>query len=221
MLNNIEAAIFDLDGTLIDSMYVWEIIDIDYLHKRGLDVPMDIGKQTEGKSFTETAKYFKATFKLNESIEEIKAEWINMAHHYYRNSVALKSGAKELLEVLKYKGVKMGIATSCSRVLLEAVLQQHDLHKYFISIVTSCEVSRGKPYPDVFLKASEKLQVNPVKTLAFEDTVAGALAAKTAGMKVVAVHDKYSEKHIEELKDIADYYIESMEELLLEESKVG
>ncbi|SCY95140.1 HAD family hydrolase [Alkaliphilus peptidifermentans] len=221
MLNNIKAAIFDLDGTLIDSMFVWEKIDVDFLSERGIDVPDNIGKITEGKSFTETAMYFKETFALSESVEEIKNQWIKMGLIYYQNNVEMKPGAKELLETLKDNGIKMGIATSCSRDLLEAVLDQHNLHKYFQSIVTSCEVKRGKPYPDVFLKVSEELNIHHKHILAFEDTVAGVLAAKAAGMKVVAVYDTHSEKHTHELKETADYYIISMEELLTVESSVG
>ncbi len=213
MFNNIDGVIFDLDGTLIDSMGIWLQIDIEFLSKRGLDVPLDIGKMTEGKSFTENAHLFKKTFNLNETVEEIKAEWIEMAIEQYSEKIPFKSGAIKLLKELKNSGIKVGIGTSCSRDLTEAVIQQHKVADSFYTIVTSCEVCKGKPFPDVFLKVAEVLEVPYDRVLVFEDTIAGVQAAKAAGMKVVAVYDRHSEKDQKALKQLADYYIESMEDI--------
>jgi len=213
-LNRFEGAIFDLDGTLVDSMWVWEKIDLDFLGQRGLTVPDNIGKVTEGMSFTETAAYFKETFQLKESIQEIKELWIRMAVDYYSHEVLLKEGAMELLKHFKNSGMKIGLATSCSRELLTAVLQQHKLEAYFDTIVTSCEVSKGKPNPDVYLKAAERLSIDPLKAIAFEDTVAGVMAAKAAGMTAVGLYDEASHNHQEELRSIADIYVQSLTEII-------
>ncbi|WP_051569281.1 HAD family hydrolase [Alkaliphilus transvaalensis] len=213
IFDNIDGVIFDLDGTLIDSMGIWLQIDADYLGARGIAVPNNMNKMTEGKSFTEVANLFKETFKLEESIEEIKAEWIGMAKDYYANKIPLKAGAEELLVQLKTQGKKVGLGTSCSRDLAMAVLKQHNLLTYFQTIVTSCEVPKGKPSPDVFLKGAELLKISAEKTLVFEDTIAGVQAAKAAGMKVVALYDLHAEEDQEELRNLADYYLESIEEL--------
>ena len=216
-MNRFEGAIFDLDGTLVDSMWVWEKIDLDFLGQRGLTVPDNIGKVTEGMSFTETATYFKETFQLKESIEEIKELWIRMAVDYYSHEVLLKEGAMELLKLLRDNKMKIGLATSCSSELLKAVLQQHNLESYFDAIVTSCEVAKGKPNPDVYLRTAERLSIDPLKAIAFEDTVAGVMAAKAAGMTVVGLYDEASHKHQEELKSIADIYIQSLNEIIQNE----
>ncbi|MBM7614440.1 HAD family hydrolase [Alkaliphilus hydrothermalis] len=210
MFNNIEGVIFDLDGTIIDSMGVWLQIDIDFLGERGIAVPENINKITEGKSFTENATHFKEMFMLKETVDEIKDEWIQMALEQYEKKIQLKDGAKDFIDKLNSQGIKVGLGTSCNVDLVEAVLRQHEITKYFDAIVTSCEVKKGKPAPDVFLRTAELMGVSPEATLVFEDTVAGVQAGKAAGMKVVAVYDQHSEADQMELKALADYYLESM-----------
>lgn len=223
MFNNIKGVVFDLDGTLVDSMGVWWQIDLDFLSRRGHEVPDNIGKLTEGKSFTETAQLFKEIFLLTETVEEIKAEWIQLGKDYYSNRIQLKPGVKGLLEYLKKKDIKLGIASSCSRELLDSVLKQHHIKDYFDTIVTSCEVNRGKPFPDVFIRAASNLKIPQESTLVFEDTVAGVMAAKAAGMKVIAVYDHYAKEDEQILKQEADEYIHTMEDLIQREEtqKVG
>lgn len=213
MFSKVKAVIFDLDGTIVDSMWIWEQIDIDFLGKRGIELPEDLQKAIEGMSFTETAIYFKNRFNLKESIEEIKEEWNAMAYDFYKNRVPLKKGVKEFIEYLKEKGIKLGIGTSNSRELATEVLKTHDILHYFDTIRTSCEVEKGKPHPDVFLKVAEDLKVNPEDCLVFEDTYAGVLAAKRAGMKVFAVADEFSFPYKDEICSLADKYIENFKEI--------
>lgn len=213
MLKNIEAVIFDLDGTLVDSMWIWEQIDIDYLGKRGISLPYDLQKKIEGMSFTETAYYFKERFHITDTIEEIKLEWTKMAQDYYQNKIPLKKGALPLLKLLKNRGIKMGIGTSNSRELAEHVIKKHNIIGFFDAIRTSCEVDKGKPYPDIFLKVAEDLGIAPPSCLVFEDTYAGVLAAKRAGMKVIAVADENSIPYKREIYSLADQYIEGFEEI--------
>ncbi|MDK2811628.1 MAG: hypothetical protein PWR27_2337 [Petroclostridium sp.] len=213
MFTNLNAVIFDLDGTLIDSLWIWDEIDIQFLGNRGITLPDDLQKIVEGMSFTETAVYFKERFNLQESIEEIKEEWNTMANHYYKDKVPLKEGAREFIEFLRSKNIKMGIGTSNSRELTLEVLKKHGLLHYFDAVVTSCEVKKGKPHPDVFLKVAELLEVKPEECLVFEDTYAGVLAAKRAGMKVFAVADRFSFPYREEIAGLADKYVESFKEI--------
>ncbi|WP_129600862.1 HAD family hydrolase [Anaerophilus nitritogenes] len=211
MIKDIEAVIFDLDGTLVDSMWIWKQIDIEYLGKRGLTLPDGLQKEVEGMSFTETANYFKERFHLQESIEEIKAEWMDMTKDYYANQIPTKNGVYTFLMKLKNKGIKMGIGTSNDKELVNLVLQKNNIMDFFETIRTSCEVQRGKPHPDVFLKVAYDLGVEPKNCLVFEDTYAGVLAAKRAGMKVYAIADESSFAYKQDISNLADYYIEGFE----------
>lgn len=209
MLDGIKAVIFDLDGTIVDSMWIWKEIDIQYLCKRGIELPDGLQKEIEGMSFTETAIYFKETFNLTETIDEIKDEWNAMACDFYRNRIELKDGVKKFIEILKSKNIKIGIGTSNSRELASEVLKKHDIYNCFDTIRTSCEVDKGKPYPDVFLKVAEDLGVKPEECIVFEDTYAGALAAKRAGMRIVAISDELSLPYKEDICDLAEDYIDN------------
>lgn len=214
MLKDIDAVIFDMDGTLIDSMWMWESLDVEYLKKHGISMPEDLQKEIEGMSFSETADYFKQRFELSASIEQIKEEWNQMAWEKYNSEVPLKEGALALLKHLKQHNIKAGIATSNSRELADLVLKKLKIPEYFDSIRTSCEVEKGKPAPDVYLLVAKDLHVSSERCLVFEDVVQGIMAGKNAGMKVCAVYDKFSEKDDAIKKELADYYIDSMTEVL-------
>ena len=213
-LENIEAIIFDLDGTLIDSMWIWRQIDIDFLAKRGIDLPEDLQKDIEGMSFTETASYFMSRFELNESMDDIKAEWNEMAKDFYQNRIPFKDDVKKIIDTALKKGIKLGIGTSNSRELLMTVLEAHEMVRHFNAMRTSCEVKAGKPSPDIFLKVAEDLNVAPERCLVFEDTFAGVQAAKNAGMKVIAIYDELSEPYHGEIKEAADHFIFGFSELV-------
>jgi HAD superfamily hydrolase (TIGR01509 family) len=214
MLKDIEAVIFDLDGTLVDSMWMWKSIDIEYLAKFGLEMPEDLQHCIEGMSFSETAAYFKKRFELTDSLEQIKSDWNEMAWNKYQYEVPLKEGVKEFLTYLKENNIPTGIATSNSRELVDLIIDKHHMKGYFSSIRTSCEVAKGKPSPDIYLLVAEDLGVSPQKCLVFEDVLQGVMAGKNANMKVCAVYDDYSEKDLEEKKKLADYYVNSINEVL-------
>jgi len=207
MLTNIKAAIFDLDGTLIDSMWVWGKIDEDYFKKRNMDLPFNLKSQIEHLSFDDTAAYFKSNFGILDTIEEIKKEWMDFAYVQYLNHVKLKPGVIEFLSLLKTLNIRIGLATSSSKHLLEAVLQANGIYHYFDSITITDEVSRGKDYPDVYLLAAKKLGVNPEECIVFEDILPAVKGAKAAGMKVVGVYDDFSKEQREDIIIHADIYI--------------
>jgi len=214
LLKNIKAAIFDLDGTLVDSMGVWTKVDIDFLEERGIEIPEDLRGEIEHLSFTDTAKYFKNRFNLPESIEEIVDEWNNMAYYEYSNTVRLKPDVKEYLELLKFKGIKIALATSNSQLLLEVVLKNNDIYEYFDSITTTIEVSKGKDNPDIYLLSAEKLGVSPEECIVYEDILPAVKGAKAAGMQVVGIYDAYSEHQKEDIIKTADHYIYKYEDLI-------
>ncbi|MGH4137285.1 HAD family hydrolase [Clostridium sp.] len=213
MLTNIKAAIFDLDGTLVDSMWVWGKIDEDYFKNRNMALPKDLKTQIEHLSFDDTAEYFRTNFGILDTIEEIKKEWIDFAYVEYLNNVKLKPGVVEFLSSLKTSNIKIGLATSNSKPLLEAVLKANDIYHYFDSITLTSEVSRGKNFPDVYLLAAEKLGVKPEECVVFEDILPAVKGAKSAGMKVVGVYDDFSKEQREDITSHADMYIIEYREL--------
>lgn len=214
MLENIKAVIFDLDGTLIDSMGIWKDIDIAYFDSKGMDMPDDLQQQIEGLSMRETATYFKETFGIEDDEQTMMDTWNQMAMDFYATHVPYKDGAEDFLKYLKSKGIKTGIATSNSNELLYVVSEHLGLHHYIDCFLTGNEVAHGKPYPDVYLEVAHRLSVSPAECLVFEDVIPGIMAGKNAGMKVCAIYDDYTKDVIEEKKQIADYYIESYFDLL-------
>lgn len=213
MLKNIKGAIFDMDGTLVDSMWVWSKIDEEYLSKRNIDLPKNLKEEIEHMSFLEVAQYFKNRFNLPDTVEEIQKEWNSMAVSYYENDVKLKSGAKEFLSLLKSKGIKIGLATSNYSLLVEIALKRNGIYDFFHSITTTDEVTRGKDFPDVYLLAADRLNLKPEECVVFEDILPAVKGAKSANMLVVGVHDLYSEYQKQDIINYADMYISKYAEL--------
>jgi len=197
IFKGIKGVIFDLDGTLVDSMGVWTNVDIQYLQKRGFEVPADLTKQIQGLTFEDCARYFKKRFGLAESIYEIMDEWNRMAYDEYVYNVKLKPGVEEYLSYLKKNNIKIGLATSNIPELLYATLKNNDILHYFDSISTVSEVSRNKNFPDIFLLAAKKMELQPVECVVFEDILPAILSAKSVGMKTVGVYDKHSEHDLD------------------------
>ncbi len=218
-IHNKKAFLFDLDGTLVDSMWIWESIDVEYLDRFGLELPEDLHSCIEGMSFSETAQYFKERFSIPDTLEKMKSDWNRMAWEKYTQEVPLKSGIREFLRYHRARGVKMAVATSNSRELAEAVIAVHGLTDTFDVIVTGCDVAHGKPFPDVYLEAAVRLGVDPSECLVFEDVVAGIQAGRSAGMEVAAVEDAYSLYQERQKKELADLYIADYQELLPAKSR--
>ena len=203
-----KAFLFDLDGTLVDSMWMWGAIDVEYLGKFGLTCPPDLQKAIEGMSFSETAAYFKKRFALEASLEEIKADWISMSIEKYRSQVPPKPGTEAFLSWAAKQNIKMAVCTSNGREMVDAVLSSLNL-----AIITGCEVAAGKPSPDIYLEAARRMKVSPEECAVFEDVPAGILAGKRAGMEVFAVEDEYSLGMEEKKRALSDFYIRDYREL--------
>lgn len=214
MLEKKKAVIFDLDGTLVDSMWMWKSIDIEFLEARNLSYPEKLQDEIEGMSFSETIRYFKNRFHLPDPEEKLQEILNHMALDKYRYEVPLKDGAKNFLQYLKENNIKTGIATSNSRFLLEAVSKAHNLTNYIDCFLTADDVKKGKPAPDVFLTAAQKLSIHPKDCLVFEDIPNGIVAGKSAGMEVCAIEDAFSYDMIDKKKKLADFYIKSYDQVL-------
>ena len=207
LLKNKSAVLFDMDGTLIDSMGLWKSIDIEYLGNAGIELPENLQSEIEGMSFSETAVYFKNRFKFEASVETIMDDWNRMAFKKYSEEVQFKPGALDFLKALKKLGIKTAIASSNSRHLIESAMQHLNALEYFDVIVTACEAGAGKPAPDIYLLAASKLGVSSKQCLVFEDISMGIMAGKSAGMEVVAVEDSYSADQRDKKFELSDYYI--------------
>ena len=214
MIKNIKACIFDLDGTLVDSMWMWPEIDAEYLERLGFEYYDNLKNEIEGISFHETAIYFKNKFGISDSVEKICKDWEEMAYDKYKYEVKEKPGCKKFLEHLRSKGIKMGIATSNNRSMVDVVLKSLNMKDFFEVITTSDEVKRGKPAPDVYITTAKLLNVEPKNCLVFEDVVAGIMAGKSAGMKVCAIEDDFTKEVRQKKKELSDYYIVDYSELL-------
>lgn len=213
-LNGKKAVLFDLDGTLVDSMWMWKDIDIEFLGRFGYGLPEDLQREIEGMSFSETASYFKERFSLPMTVEEIKDCWIAMSIEKYRTEVGLKPGALEFLKYCRERGIRTGVATSNGRDMVDAVIESLKIGDYLGEVATACEVAAGKPEPDIYLEVARRLSVEPEECLVFEDIPAGIVAGKRAGMTVLAVQDEFSKDLEKEKRELADGFIRDYFELL-------
>jgi 16S rRNA pseudouridine516 synthase len=209
-----KGAIFDMDGTLMDSMWMWKDIDIEYLNRFGIELPPDLQHKIEGMSLPETAVYFQKRFGIRDSVEKMESDWNQMAMEFYQTRVELKKGARELLDAMKARGMKLGIATSNSLPLTRAALCANGVEDMFDTVRSAAEVAHGKPSPDIYLSVAQEWEMRAEDLIVFEDIPMGALAGKRAGMEVVAVEDPWAASRREELKTIADYYMHDFTELI-------
>lgn len=210
MIEEIDAVIFDMDGTLIDSMWIWPSIDEVYLKKYNLVEPENFHEDIEGMSYTEVSRYFLKAFPtLTCTQQEIMDEWTGMARERYMTKAPFKEGVREFILEMRRQGKKIGIATSNGRTLTEDTLGALHAAELFDVIRTACEVGKGKPAPDVYLSVAKEMGVEPGRCLVFEDVPMGILAGKNAGMKVCAVDDEFSRYQEEKKRSLADYYIYS------------
>ena len=186
-------ALFDLDGTLIDSADVWARIDAEFLRRRGLAVPDDYMCAVSSKKFSEAAVYTIARFGLDETAEALSAEWLEMARREYGSGVFLRPHAGEYLRWLKARGVKLGTVTGLPHSLAEAALKNNGVYALFDAFTSADETPRGKEHPAVYLLAARRLGVTPADCAVFEDVPACLESARAAGMKVFAVRNAQNE----------------------------
>ena len=213
ILENTDAVLFDLDGTVVDSMGIWKDIDKEYFGRYGLELPQDYQRQIEGLSFYETALFTQENYFPSLKPEKLMEDWNTMAYDHYANLVRPKECIRLFLEKLRSMGIKMGIGTSNSALLCKAALKSNDLIDFFDVILTGEECGAGKPSPDVYLNCARALNADVSRCLVFEDISNGLIAGKRAGMTVVAVHDDYSADQWEEKCSIADHSIFSYREI--------
>lgn len=204
----IKGAIFDLDGTLLDSMSIWDTIGEDYLHSLGIEPRENLAETFKTFTLEESAEYYRTHYGVTLSVEEIVNGVNGMIEDFYRNTAPLKNGVFEFLAGLSEKGVKMCIATVTDKYLAEAALTRLKVRKYFGKIFTTAEVGCGKNDPTIYRTALAYLGTEKSETLVFEDALHALMTAKNDGFSTVAVYDVH-EGNQAELKAVADRYIDN------------
>ena len=208
-----KGAIFDLDGTLLDSMWVWQRVDEIFLHARGFAVPDDYSQAILALTFRETAEYTIKRFGLCDTPEQLMDEWNQLSEEQYSNHVKLKPGVRGYLKHLRACGIKLGVATALTTHVMQAVLSNNDVLHLFDALTSADEVVRGKTHPDIYLLAAQKLGIDPRDCIVFEDVHKTLRGIRAAGMKACAVWDE-SCVEWDKMVHAFDYHVLSFAQLL-------
>ena len=212
----IRGAIFDVDGTLLDSMLIWDTIGETYLRSIGYEPREKLNEVFKNMSLFQAARYYRTEYGVTLSIDEIMNGVNAMLERYYRFEVSLKPGVAELLAQLQASGVKLCIATATDRYLVEAALERCGVLSCFGAIFTCNEVGHGKDEPDIFEEALRFLGTEKAETVVFDDALYAVRTAKEAGFPVAVIYDSH-EKNQEGLRALADFYIEDFSQVSAED----
>ena len=202
----LKGAIFDFDGTLVDSMFIWDTIGVDYLRSLGKEPHEDLKETFMTLTLEEAAEYYRTHYGVTLSVKEIVDGVNTMVEGIYRTRVALKQGVADFLAQLKDNGTRMCIATVTDRYLVEETLDRLGILQYFSEIFTCAEVGYGKDKPIIYRKALEHLDTAKNETYVFEDSLFALKTAKADGFTTVGVYDRHENRQ-DNLKNLADYYI--------------
>jgi HAD superfamily hydrolase (TIGR01509 family) len=208
----IRGAIFDVDGTLLDSMFIWDTIGETYLRSIGYQPKENLNETFKNMSLRQAARYYQTEYGVTLSIDQIMDGVNAMLERYYRFEVPLKPGVAELLERLRQSGVKLCIATATDRHLVEAALDRCGVLSCFGEIFTCNEVGHGKDEPDIFEAALRFLGTRKEETIVFDDALYAVRTAKEAGFPVAVIYDSH-EKNQKEIRALADFYIENFSQI--------
>lgn len=204
----IKGAIFDADGTIFDSMHIWDTIGETYLRSIGYTPKENLNETFKNMSLYQAAQYYIDEYGVPYSADEIIDGVNNMIENFYKYEVKLKPGVEAFLQNLYDKGVKMCVATATDEPFVKAALVRLKADKYFSGIFTCASVGHGKDEPFIYREALKHLGTSKKNTVVFEDALYAAKTAKKDGFITVCVNDIY-EKNQAEIKEIADFYIDS------------
>ncbi|MEY8389196.1 HAD family phosphatase [Oscillospiraceae bacterium 38-13] len=209
----LQSAIFDMDGTLLDSMGMWRTLGSVLARNHGKEAPADLDRQVASLGLWEGTAYCKEVCGLPGTVDELVSEIWGLIEDFYQNHVKPKPGAVKFLSLLKMEGVWMYVATATDRPLAEAALRHAGIDGYFRGIITSKEAGQSKREgPEIYERAMRRLQSNKKDTVVFEDALHALRTAKAAGFRTAAVYDE-SEPDQEEMRRLADYYIRTYDEM--------
>lgn len=202
----IECAIFDFDGTLFDSMFIWENAGEMYLRSLGIEPTPSMREDIRTLSLYQSAVYFQQVYEISQSVEQIMSGINETIEHFYINDVLPKQGVIEFLDKMKSFNIPMCIASASDRYQIEAALNRCNMNHYFDAIFTCSEIGYGKDEPYIFRQAIQYFNASRNSTIVFEDAFHAIQSAKSDDFTVVAVYDE-SEKRQKEIKKLADCYI--------------
>ncbi len=202
--DDFDCAIFDLDGTLVDSNRVW----------KGIPVTQREIEDMAAMTYEECAQFIKKKG-ADVPVDEIKAEFNRMAVAEYRYNIFLKPNVKEFLTLLAAKGKKIALATGSPRELYEPVMRHNGIYGFFSAFCSTDETGREKDFPDVYLTAAERAGAYPEDCAVFEDSLKGIVSASGAGMMTIGVYDRYSCTDAVSMRNIADRFIMDFSEMLI------
>ncbi len=203
----IKAAIFDVDGTLLDSMGIWEDAGARYLRGIGIEPEEGLGEILFPMTIEEGAAYVKEHYGLSADISHIVQGVLSTVKNFYYEEASLKEGAKEFLKELYKKNIPMAAASSSEKKYIEAAFLRLGIRKYFKGIFTCGEVGKGKGDPLIYKTAGKCLGEKASETYVFEDALYAVCTAKKAGFRTVGVYDRYSQKDTEEIRNTSDIYM--------------
>lgn len=218
---DIELAIFDMDGTLIDSTSIWSDIDREFFSRRGKEVPPKYGETISHMGLTKAAEWTRKNYLPEEKEEDIIQEWRNMSKYAYEKTIPLKPGAKEILEALKEKGVRLTLATANSEELYLPCLSRLGILDYFEAIKDVAKVKEGKNSSKIYDEIAGEFNLFPSNIMVIEDILYALRAAKNAGYLSIGVYDEQSSKDIEAIKQNCDCFFFDLFELVLAIKRIG
>lgn len=208
----IRGAIFDIDGTLLDSMPIWNDCGAVYLRKLGVTQEPGLGELLFPMTLEQSSAYLKEHYGLRRSEAEIRQGVLEVVAEFYREQAPLKPGAKELLEQLRDRGIPMILATTGDAVLARAALERLGVWQFFRGMLTASELQTSKHEPKIYLEAASLLGTEPAETAVFEDVLYAVETAKAAGFFTVAVADDASAGDEAALRHVADVYLHALNE---------
>lgn len=206
---DIKGIIFDFDGTLVDSMFIWQMIGSDYLLSKNIKPKKNLYNSLKSLSLEEAVEYYQKNYNIKDNKSKILKDINIILKNYYLNKVCLKEGVKEFLNFLFINKIEMCIATATDKEMVEIVLSKYRLNKYFKKVLTCNEVGEGKNSSLIFDKAISSLELKKEQVYIFEDSLHAIETAKKNGFKIVGVEDFYSKEDKEQIVMLSDRYLDS------------